>query len=250
LARSISLEEFLAWDPPTPEPILGDFFAKGEKMVLFARSGSLKSMLTKRLGMAMSIGNNTKWLGIPTTKTGIKVIYLQFELSKARIHERFVIMTNKRPNTEGRFRIWNEPYLKIDTKEGLDILEAEIKELSPDVLIIDPILPAFTGNISDSTSVGLFRDALNLIADKYDLAIILIHHSRKSYSEDTANIDNMFGSMVLQAWPDVVINVQRGEKNRSELTIKFEKTRNSEDKADINVRVIPETLEFKEGPVI
>jgi RecA-family ATPase len=100
-----------------------------------------------------------------------------------------------------------------------------------------------SGNLIDDYDVGLFLDRLDMLRSKYNLAIILIHHSRiaehnegETYHYGT---DEIFGSSRFPRWMDTIIHITKVSDSSStgivNLKLTFEKTRHSEFK-------IPEML--------
>jgi AAA domain len=81
------------------------------------------------------------------------------------------------------------------TADDIPAIEAVIKKHKPEMLIIDPIA-VFGGklNLNQSSQMREITNPLKRLAEKYNLAIILIRHNRKS-DEGTAAIYKGSGSI-------------------------------------------------------
>src|SRR5437667_4271807 len=67
------------------------------------------------------------------------------------------------------------------TAEDIPLIEAEVKRLNAKLLIIDP-LACFGGdlNLNQSSQMRKVTNPLNRLAEKYNIAVVLIRHNRKT----------------------------------------------------------------------
>jgi hypothetical protein len=76
-------------------------------------------------------------------------------------------------------------YLQFDD-DGLDVLEAELSEVEPDLVIVDPwvsFVPAKT-KVTDSNAIRQILSKLGLLARDYGFAMLMIRHLVKSKQEN------------------------------------------------------------------
>lgn len=217
------LDEFLSWKPEPLESLVSDgLFYKNNKLMIYGKYKSFKSMLAKHLGLCLAAGN--PWLGFGTAKSGLTVMYLQLELPEQLLQDRMLTLCNGTgKRTQEHFYVWSEPFLKLDRPEGVAHLEQHVSAVQPDVLIIDPVYKIMS-NVLDVHSAQLLTDAMDQLIAKHNLSVILIHHTRKDkLDEGDAPIplgsDDMYGPVVFSWWADAILRVTRkgGSKDNREL---------------------------------
>lgn len=238
--RSRTLGEFLDWKPDYPAPIIGGgLLYPKSKMILYGKKDSLKSMACMGLGMNMVCGYPWANLEIPG---GERVLYLQFEITDLMLHKRLDKMCNAWLKENGHigeareyFRVWTEPFLKLDNNTGRGILIEELNAVKPTVLMVDPMYKALSGNILDPNSVRALVDSFDSLIDMYGFSLILIHHTRKGSLEEQPTeydpSDDMLGSAVFSWWADSIVKVKRkgGMGTKETLEITFDKVRHAEE---------------------
>lgn len=202
------LDEFLSWTPPALKPIVsGGLFYKGSKGIIYGRYKSLKSMLAIRFCLAVSAG--AQWLGFDTVASN--VMYLQYEIVPTLLQERFKQMVQTRSGVNGhKLWVWTEASLKLDQDSGYKRIEEIVEKYRPEVLVIDPIYKLVSGDLLSTNHIQKLVDLIDVLMDKYELSIMLVHHTRKG-SGDGWGSDDMLGSTIFSAWADSVIEIERIE---------------------------------------
>jgi RecA-family ATPase len=160
-------------EPPEPDWLVDGLLERGTVTVLSADSGAGKSLLCKSMIVAML--QQRPWLGRSTH--GQRAMVIDEENFRRVVHTRFraLGMTNDdRPNL--RY------FLRLGVQLGQDswdrLVEEELKEFLPDVLIIDTASAATGTDVMDNSSVArLYSGTLRPLADA--CAVILLHHERK-----------------------------------------------------------------------
>jgi RecA-family ATPase len=223
-----SLAEFLLWKPPARNTVLNaGLMYEGSKVILYGKYKSMKSMLASRFMLACSTG--TDWLGFHTPQEGLKVLYLQLEVPEAMLQERFLVMTGgEEYGVLEDPMIWTEAFLKLDTDSGFKALEEALVEHKPNVLVIDPLYKLLSGNISEQHHIGTLLDNLDKLIAVHRISLMIISHSRKPGTDKTTDnwgSDDLLGSVLLSAWPDSVIKVER--KKGGGLTVSFDVVRHA-----------------------
>ena len=234
-----TVREVLLWEPSKPDaPLIGGGIMYEEsRSIIYGKYKSLKSMLA--MHMALCIGSGKDWLGYDTKEGGGKVLYLQIEMPHRFMKKRLVQMLKGWPDgIDGLERhnvfIWTEPFIKIDQKEGIALVEKYLAEIKPDLLIIDPLYKVMSGNILDPNSVRIFLDNLDKIIARHNCAILIISHTRKGVYDEWGS-DDLIGAMFLSAWADAVVKVTRKEvtsKTEIPITLNFDVLRHAEEPID------------------
>jgi len=244
-------QELIQWTPPVHRCIIGNnILIDRGTMMIYGKEETWKSMLIG-LDLTFKIANGKDWLGYKTTPSPVYVF--QTEIPQAPLRDRMIKYMNGNKLNSSQIWYGSELYLKIDKGWGFSELEKEIARTQPKVLVVDPIFSSMSGNLIDDYDVGLFLDRLDMLRSKYNVAVILIHHSRiAEHSEGETyhyGTDEIFGSSRFPRWMDTIIHITKvndsSSTNLVNLHLNFEKTRHSEFKIpDINVVVNRNNLTF------
>lgn len=193
--------------------------------ILGGDSGSYKTFLALHIGICICHGlkvfNNFK------TKKG-KVLYVDEENCLSIMQRRL-------------FQLFNNDTLELEDigflfykgvkLENNDLWKRRLDELimkfQPRAIIIDSLVRTLTGNENDVTDVRKVFDTLKEFKHKYDVAFLLLHHTRKRTGY-YSNKDDLRGSGDFSAFADVVCMINKHEegllslsqsKNRLQLPI-------------------------------
>ena len=80
---------------------------------------------------------------------------------------------------------------------GLAQLRAALQSLSPDVIILDPLVAlCASGNMNDKPSMSLVMRALKGLAADFDCAVLVVHHTRKNAEAGSADAISGAASIV------------------------------------------------------
>lgn len=176
------------------------------RMIIAGPPKSCKSLMALYLGQALA--NCTSWLGFTVQKKS-KVLTIQAELSSASLKMRVVEMKIK--TVKGDFLI-SPPIRNLDIRKPDDLkrLSEWIKEIYPDVVIIDPLVNFFSGNENE---VGDMMDCLKKL-DKVlgNQSIILVHHTKKPTRKYESARELVRGSSALAGWADTLIVLKSSGK--------------------------------------
>jgi RecA-family ATPase len=234
-----SLHDLEKWVAPITDPIIGGgILPENGRGFIYGRYKSMKSLLA--LYTALCVGDGREWLGFKTPQTGVPVLYLQIEMPHRFMKSRYEGMTREWPKdapaqwdlTRSQVHIWSEPFIKLDTAEGLNQLNRHLSNLKPKLLIIDPLYKVMSGNILDPNAVRGFLDTMDRTMAVHNISVVVVHHPRKGLYEEWGS-DDMLGSVFLSAWADTVIKVTRdsGVKGSKDipLTLNFDVMRHAEE---------------------
>jgi RecA-family ATPase len=267
-----SISDLQEWKPPSITRIISKGILNvGNRMIIFGDEGSWKSILTNHTAHCLATG--TSWLGWHTTRCnvfrlqvelpmysdrertlkyceGAKQIYIskhRSEYTDESSNQNSSLLYTRAmqfaypPNIISR----TEHYVHFDESFGIESLKKNIEhcitnlERLPLVLILDPLYLLVGGNTNDTTEMRRFLDNINTIIADYErkgfsLAVILIHHSRKSHTDETGAAQNMgsqdaTGTRAFSYWADTIIRLDLSNKNSCRVHFAFTKHRNAEE---------------------
>jgi len=240
--------DFIDYKFPYLKPIIGDgLMYEGNKVLLYGKYKSMKSMVCMRF--ALNLAQGKPWLGFGLPEDGTSSLYLQLEMSEPLLQQRFLTMTGGERKFDKKvpFHLWTEFFLKLDTNEGIDTVGKALEKHSPEVLIIDPLYKIMTGNISDAQSVAAMLDGLDtLLANFPHLSMMLVNHTRKSSEgDDSWGSDDMIGSSIFSNWADSIIKIEKTDvEGSTQIEAIFDVVRHATTDIDRRKFRVSKDLEF------
>jgi hypothetical protein len=96
-------------------------------------------------------------------------------------------------------------------------LQRLITDYQPDLLVIDPLRYAISGDIDEKTTLTVLDNVSHLREIKPAMATVLVHHKKKSQGDDTvllrdeprAWIDKVYGSQALLAHVETIFGLEK-----------------------------------------
>ena len=201
-------------DPPPPlvDIIKPGILWKGGKLLLSAPKKSGKSAIVQQLAFALA-GYCPIFSPLHTTGKH-KVLYVQFEMHEQIVRER-LIAAGWDPDPNDIY-IASMPYLKLDKDNIFQAFKLMVKEVNPDVLILDPLYNIHNQDENDAGKMQVVFDRLDELIKELDIAIILVHHHRKEYAgpggDMTSPESRSRGTSKLQDWPDTLVTIEADRK--------------------------------------
>jgi len=252
--RGLTLNELIQWRPPFQEWIISnDILLTQGTMMIYGAESTWKSMLA--LDLTFRIATGKDWFNFKTIAS--PVYSFQSEIPQSPFRKRAIKYATGNSLTSESIWFCTELYEKVDKGWGYTELDREMARTNPKVLIIDPIYNSVSAKLVDDYEVGLFLDRLNMLRDKYKLAIILIHHNRQAEHGEGETYhygtDELFGSSRFKRWLDTIIYVEMISDSDPlvDLRLNFEKTRHTETKIlPIDIQADRRDLTFKRKTII
>jgi len=185
----------------------------GPSLVLFvgpAKTG--KTILLENLGYYL-VGGNGTFLGEKISKRRI-VLFISLEEFEGRRLQRNQLQL-KELKTQGLDidRIKTHYYVVpanfpryLSDKNSVEQLDEIIKQVNPDILIIDSFSRMYSGAIENSEKAQKVIQPLKNYSDKVGIPIIIIHHTTKLHGK-SITMDSMAGSRLLAQEADAIIGV-------------------------------------------
>jgi hypothetical protein len=182
---------------PHRQFLYGVDLIRGELTVMGSPGGIGKSSIA--IGMAVSIATGRELLGEKIRGNDLKVLLINAEDSGIEIQRRvwaFCLAYNVAEQDLGRLhvagaddpRVHRLSFLRTNEKSnlstldpiGFEVLEAALSAISPDVIVLDPLVALCAGgNMNDNAAMSLVMRGLKQLAAKYRCAVLIVHHTRK-----------------------------------------------------------------------
>lgn len=208
-----------------PDYVIHNVIARGQVCILSADSGVGKSWVALDLVVACVLRD--KWLG--RSVVGRKVVYVDEENGLRILAGRLRgLIRGRKPLTKSMNALV-ERNLHLCSRNGVSIgdesqqpeLEAIITDLTPSLLIIDTAMSATAvGEVNDNSAVVALMKKLRYLAEKYSLAVVLMHHDRKPTGDDAADPrgTSMMGARQWSGQADAHLTIAPLDRNTQDLS--------------------------------
>jgi len=182
-----------------------------------------KTFLAAELSIAVATGQPA--LGCFETHLSGSVLFFGAEDSLPALRNRFDGLAKTRGCDISKLSIFliDVPVLRLDQPQDLQRLRAAIKLCKPRLLVLDPFVRLVSHVDENSAAdVSAVLGELRAIQRDYDLALLLVHHARKS---PASHPNQAFrGSSDFAAWSDSNLFLSP-KKNHLELSIEHRAAR-------------------------
>lgn len=258
-----AITDLLEWKPPHYTRIISAGILNTQnRMIIFGDEGSWKSILAKHTGHCIARGSS--WLGFKTFPSNVLSVQAELpmyidrdRLSKYCIGSKQIylardsrtnIAPDKLDNLATQYAYPNnyisrtEQFIHIDESIGWESLLRNIRlciaELPPVplVVILDPLYKIFGRNINEEVDVKPLIDKVDIIIEELGVSFIIIHHTRKSKTDESGVPIAMGGQDATGArtwvrWADTVLRIdpKHNDRTMTRVTTTFTKHRNAED---------------------
>lgn len=201
--RPLPLSALLTKEFPPLVWLVPGLIAQGQLVLLGGRPKGGKSWLVLQLVQCVDTGQS--FLG-KETKTA-KALYIALEDGERRVYQRCQLLKWQPRQAEVLFHVG-----RFDGSDGLagpGLAQIDRLALAYDLIIIDTLIATLSGGINenDNTRMGLIINELARIAHKSDTAVVLVHHTGKSNSDDIFN--TLRGASAIRGGYDVGLLLDR-----------------------------------------
>lgn len=188
--------------------------------LVLAREKVGKSFFSSQMCYAMTVGK--PFLGQFDVVKPLKVLYIQAEGSMSGTKER-IENTMEAGEMDWNPDNWRHMFvarINLDTDEGYMCIENALNseiDFIPDVVVIDPLYTAMTGDLSDNKSVRAFIGNVRRMMARLHCAVILVHHEHRGKTDqqgkDINEGDNaIMGSFAFAAFVNHILRLTWDKK--------------------------------------
>ena len=177
-----------------------------------AKSG--KTILCENLAFAI-VSEREKFLGIPIEIKKSKVLYISMEedtdmriIQRGKKQIKGYSSEEKSLIKENLYYTDKKFIRSVENETDWELLEKEIKSHRSNLIFIDST-NRFNIDIQEKLEANSMMQKFRKLAEKYNCAIILIHHTVKSQENKPMTLNTMSGSSALSRDADFFIGVNR-----------------------------------------
>ncbi|WP_281980728.1 AAA family ATPase [Tenacibaculum mesophilum] len=205
------------------------------KMVgfVFGLAKSGKTIICENLALSITSGRD-KFLGIPIEIPNSKVLFISME---ENVGIRIIQRGNKqikgysseeKENIKKNLYYSDEEFIRsVENTQDWVLIEDEIKKYRPNVVFIDST-NRFNIDIESRDETNKMMQKIRKFADKFECAIILIHHTNKAQKNKSISEAQMSGSSALARDADFFIGINsltNGTRYLKFITNRYSQTR-------------------------
>lgn len=195
--------------PPPPEQrwLIEHLWLSAGVGILGGAPKVCKTYLAAELSIAVAA--DEKALGRFNVHRPGPVIFYGAEDSLPAMRERFQGLAMARSLDLASLPIYllDVPALRLDRPKDLARLRAAIEQFEPRLLVLDPFVRMARIDENSSADVSAVLGSLREIQRAHDLAVLLVHHARKSPAANPAQA--LRGSSDFAAWSDSNLYITR-----------------------------------------
>lgn len=195
--------------PPPPEQrwLIEHLWLSAGVGILGGAPKVCKTYLAAELSLAVAA--DSKALGHFNVHRPGPVLFYGAEDSLPAMRERFQGLATARRLDLDSLPIYllDVPALRLDRTADLERLRAAIDQIKPRLLVLDPFVRMARIDENSSADVSAVLGSLREIQRAHDLAVLLVHHARKSPAANPAQA--LRGSSDFAAWSDSNLYITR-----------------------------------------
>lgn len=203
--------------PPQNRWLIEPLWFKAGVGILGGHAKVCKTHLAAELAIAVASGQPA--LGhLPVTANG-PVLFYGAEDALPMLRGRFEDLAKAHSLTLDNLPLFllDVPRLSLDRQSHLDRLRAAVKSIAPQLLILDPLVRIARLDENSAADVSALLGSLRAMQRDFDLALLLVHHARKSKAPNPGQA--LRGSSDISAWSDTNLYLSR---NNQRLTLQVE----------------------------
>lgn len=218
--------EICDMDIPEQSFLVKNLISECSVNFLSGEEGCGKSLLAMNLALSIAVGAS-KWLAYDVAKQG-KVLYLNNELAFSDFARRLKSMSQSLP-ARGDISNLIVPKEVPALTECWNTLNEVCEREKPCLIVVDCLYFAHDKDENDSSQMKALMRQFLALRDRFHLALLLIHHTKKAARYEKMHNDQMRGSNVFGGITDTVLQVRRSAADESKRIIKPTKFRHVSD---------------------
>jgi RecA-family ATPase len=159
-----------------PDWIVNNLISTSSVSIVFGESGSKKTYAMLSLGVCVALGK--KWLNFDTKQS--RVLFVDEEMGEYWVCQRLGRAIRGELGRENiPFDFISLGGFKLDNRKSEEILEAEIKRLGSQLVIIDSLSEVMDGDENSKQETLPVFNATRRISASTGAAMVLVHHPNK-----------------------------------------------------------------------
>ena len=215
---------------PTPRKLINALWHEGELCILFADTGTGKSILAVQAADYISRGRSEFPFTCETETQ--PVIYCDFELSAKQFEVRYSNSGEHYQFTENLMRLEINPDTDIPEGQTMEqlifpALEKTLQETGAKILIVDNLTYLRTGTETAKDALPLMK-LLKQLKRQYQLSILVLAHTPKRDLTRAITVNDLQGSKMLINFCDSAFTIGHSTQAANIRYIKQIKARNTE----------------------
>lgn len=192
--------------------LLHGYLEPQTRMILAGDEGGGKSLLLMQICVQLAAGL-APLPGAATAGRPLRVLVIDTELHERTVKRRLTPMARHAQLPAGQL-------LYVLAPAGIDLTESHsdraqfarlVLQARPDVIALDSLYRSFNGDPDDPKVIGTLQRLMDQTRDRTGAALILTAHYRKRSSDGktTRTLDDLAGSRLMKAWPEIVLDVAK-----------------------------------------
>jgi hypothetical protein len=165
--------------------------------------------------LAVAVASNTAAFGCFKPQSTGPVLFFGAEDRLCDLRARFDGLLSLRNMEAAKLPIYliDTPVLRLDDERDVQRLQAAVERYRPRLLVLDPFVRVAAIDENSAAEVSAVLGSLRNLQRTYDLAVLVVHHARKSPAAHPAQA--LRGSSDFAAWSDTNLFLSRNGKNLS-----------------------------------
>ena len=160
--------------------LIDPFIAPQSIVQVVGFNGHGKSMWVMNMLWAAALGQS---FGSGIARKKVRTLYLDFELSSATMSQRVDDCIGMYGSMSEEMTIWNDSIsslkMPLNTAEGLEALGELLKEVQPQVVVIDTVRSAFPGMEEKSPHAWVRVNNMAKAIRNAGCSVVIVHHRNK-----------------------------------------------------------------------
>jgi hypothetical protein len=204
--KPLDLDKLMSKDKTDNQNLFNDWALERQAMLaIVAPTGFGKSVITMQLGSHFACGKST--LGFEPHRP-YKVLVIQNEDSDndiARMRDGSFSLLN---DQEKAIALSNLYFFRLRGYSGdtfINALDTYCQQYKPDIIFVNPLLRYFDGDPINTKDVSKFLNKIDLILEKYNCGLIMVHHTTKQNKQTRINpVDSAYAGFGSAQWGNSV----------------------------------------------
>lgn len=161
--------------------------------------------------LALSVASGTDALGHFAVKDPGTVLFFGAEDAPALLRERFGALAAHRGLSLQSLDVLllDVPVLKLDSEKDRKRLSDTVRAVRPRLLVLDPLVRMHSLDENSATEISGLLAFLRQLEREHDVAILLVHHTRKNAASGLQSGVGLRGSSDIHAFGDSNIYIRR-----------------------------------------